>query len=176
MKRKFTAKPKFSAEYLRSLLRYEPETGKFFWLKVRAGIRPKPNLETGITRLGHYRQIAINGHTYRANRLAWLYMTGEWPEGLVDHIDGDRTNDKFANLRACDHSGNNSNVRMHDRNKVGKKGVIRCKDSYRARPYRAQIVHLGKQHTIGYFATAEEAHAAYAVKAQELKGEFARVE
>lgn len=102
-----------------------------------------------------------------AHRLAFLYMTRRWPKE-VDHRDLDRSNNQWSNLReAKSHSANLANQR-------GKgpypKGV--CKTP--AGRFAARLMNMGKNHYLGTFDNPEEAHAAYAAKAQELHGEFAR--
>lgn len=89
-----------------------------------------------------------------AHRLAWLYMTGEWPRQEIDHIDGDRANNKWLNLRDVDHATNMQNRRVAQSNNVGGfLGVSR----------RAESIHIAYVGTkyIGSFRTPEEAHAAY---------------
>lgn len=86
---------------------------------------------------------------------------------VVDHIDGDRLNNCRGNLRECTQSQNNANVRKY-KNKY--KGVCFNK---REQKFKAQIMHEGKYHWLGYFETEEAAARAYNEKAKELFGEFA---
>lgn len=157
-----------TAERLREILLYNPETGEWRWLvgckRVKAGDL------AGWTD-GGYTRIAIDGSTYRSSRLAWLYMTGEWPPVRVDHEDTDRANNRWLNLRLATPKQNAANRRCHSNNALGVKGV-----NYVARvgKFRAQIYVDKRQVHLGYFATVEAASAAYAKKAQEVFGEFAR--
>jgi hypothetical protein len=90
-------------------------------------------------------------------RLAWFYTTGAWPKDQIDHIDGNKSNNRFANLREATPSQNTQNQRRAMRtNKLGILGVILARGKF-----RAQIWFDGKNKFLGYFATAEAAHAAY---------------
>lgn len=154
-------------EHLKSLLRYDPESGVFTWIKsmrgpVRAGDvagRPKAN---------GYLSIKIQQVDYYAHRLAFLYMTGEWPAEQVDHIDRDRANNRWSNLRQASPSQNLGNsVGRPSRNQSGLKGVSLHK---KTGLYRARI----STKTLSYHKTKEEAHAAYAAAAVARFGEFAK--
>jgi hypothetical protein len=70
-----------------------------------------------------YRQIEIDYKLFKAARLAWLYMTGSWPENLVDHVNGNRSDDRWCNLRAATYQENARNRKPGKRNKSGKVGV-----------------------------------------------------
>ena len=102
-----------SAERLRELLHYDPETGIFRWRNWRTG----PAKETAGRPSQRYLQIQVDGRRYQAHRLAILYVTGVWPPDVVDHIDGDGFNNRIANLRSATKSQN-----LHNRRNPG--GVI----------------------------------------------------
>lgn len=158
-----------SAELLRKLLHYEPETGEFTWLvQPRRGVYPGARagkLHRGSGR----RQIKIGGVSYYAARLAWLYMTGEWPQAIVDHVDTDRLNDRWGNLRLASKSENNHNKLAQRNNTSGFKGVYRKRDRW-----TAIIRKDGVLHHLGVFDTREQAAAAYAAAAEIHFGTFAR--
>jgi hypothetical protein len=166
-----------SAERLRELLHYDYETGVFTWRRRTHTFRLSFN-----TRLaGHgagrwdkfgYGRIGIDYSEYLIHRLAWLYMTGEWPAACIDHIDCNPANNKWSNLRQATVSQNGWNQRLHSKNTSGFKGVSFHKSSGR---YRADIQLNGKQMSIGAFNTPEEAHKAYCEAALEHYGEYARV-
>lgn len=132
-------------ELLRSLLRYEPETGKFFWLKSGTGKR-RP--EAGNFSRGYVR-IGIHGKLYYAHRLAFLYMTGRMPD-LVDHKDGDESNCRWDNLRESTHADNGKNSSHRGFHKAS-----------RGNKFVAQMTTNYKTESLGTFDTPEEARAAY---------------
>ena len=115
-----------------------------------------------------YVRVRIMGKEYRAHRLIWEMFRGEIPtETLVDHIDGDRLNNRIENLRLATRQQNNAN--SIGRSKIGlPKGVTVSNSKYRAR-----LTYNGKTLCLGTYATIEEAKAAYDIKARELHGEFA---
>jgi hypothetical protein len=87
---------------LKELLHYDPETGLWTWIKRRSGVTQG---SAGTARFDDRRQIRVLGKFYLASRLAWLYMTGEWP-GEIDHINRDKGDDRWDNLREVNHSQN----------------------------------------------------------------------
>lgn len=87
-----------TAEFLRHILRYEPETGNFFWENPPSR-QTKSGSLAGTRSTEGYWQISIYDRLYRAHRLAWFYTHGDWPANVIDHINGDRTNNSLSNLR-----------------------------------------------------------------------------
>jgi hypothetical protein len=106
---------------------------------------------------------------YRAHRLAWLYVHGEWPRKLIDHIDGDGLNNRIANLRLASAAENIINRVAQSNNASGIKGVSWHKASQK---YQAVIHKDRRQIYLGLFATAEEASAAYTRASFEQHGAF----
>jgi hypothetical protein len=145
-----------TAERLRELLHYDPETGVFTRIARVRGTRPGA-VAGSMTSKG-YRQVRIDGRQYQAHRLAWLYMTGEWPADQIDHRDGDPANNRFDNLRAATHAENQQN-RAPPKNSTS--GLIGASWQQRSRRWVAQIDAGGRQVYLGLFDTPEEAHAAY---------------
>lgn len=141
-----------NADAVYELLSYNPETGFFCWHKT--GCR------AGHTRKDGYVGIGIGGRIYRAHRLAWLLVYDRMPT-LIDHINGDRSDNRIANLRECTSSENRQNSR-HVRSASGYRGVSR-----NGRRWRAAIALQGVDYYLGTFATPEEAHAAYCDAAAE---------
>jgi hypothetical protein len=107
-----------------------------------------------------------------AHRLAFIYMSGTAPD-LIDHIDGNGMNNSWTNLRAASRIQNGANAARSKSNASGHKGV--CFDKKRGK-WRASISYARKHIALGLYETPEDAHAAYAKKAMELFGQFARTE
>jgi hypothetical protein len=168
-------KSDLTAERLRALLSYDPETGVFTRRVGRSGGRgrAKAGQVAGFVRdrSKGYICICLDCRPYRAHRLAWLYMTGAWPTAQIDHIDGVRDNNRFANLREASNAENGWNGRRHKDSTSGFKGVTRAGTAW-----KAQIKVSGLFIYLGRFKTPEAAHAAYVAAAQEHFGEFARSE
>ena len=155
-------------ERLKKLLHYDPETGVFTWKVKRPG-RSVGDVAGSVGTKGH-RRIYLDNVQYKAHHLAWLYMTGEWPEDQVDHKDVDPDNNRWENLRAATNQQNCCN-RVHP-NPSGLKGVSWKR---RNRKWVAQIGVDGKRIHLGLFDSAEAAHAAYCAAAERLHGEFANL-
>ena len=159
-----------TAEQVRAALHYDPETGVFIWLATRSN-RAIIGTEAGNTHILKngmvYRRIGFNGKNYVAHRLAWLWMTGEWPPFQIDHEDGDGLNNRITNLRPATNAQNSHNKRKYSNNTSGFKGVSWHKQVGR---WQAKILNT----YIGMYDTPEEAHAAYCLAAQERFGQYAR--
>lgn len=154
------------------ILAYDPCTGVFVW-KIHAGRSAKPGCLAGSPNDCGYLFITYKRIKYRAHRLAWFYMTGDWPSQIIDHRDLNRGNNSFLNLRIANIVQNNCNRLALASNKLGVKGV--SVDPRRgAKPFRACISIADKTKHLGYFATVEHAADAYAKAAYDLHGEFAR--
>lgn len=158
-------------EYLKSILNYCPETGIFTRL-VSTAQRVKVGDIAGSINGDGYLLIMVAGKRYKAHRLAWLYMTGNWPKDQIDHIDGGKANNRFPNLREATHGQNQSNTPVPRNNKSGLKGVSHTKGS-KVRPWMARIMVAEKTIYLGMFETKELAHAAYCEAADKYHREFA---
>lgn len=160
---------KLTQEWLKSLLRYDCETGVFTWL-VSMGTRAA-GATAGSPNSQNQPLIKINGKKYVAARLAWLYVYGEWPKEMIDHIDGNCGNNAFRNLRDVSNQFNQYNQQGTRANtKTGLMGVTRCAH-YKKEKYSACIGVNGKKKHIGVFDTKEEAHAAYVAEKKRIVGE-----
>ena len=156
-------------ERLRELVSYDPEMGNLIW-KIDIG-KARVGAHVGCKRPDGYMATHYGGKNYRVHRLVWLYHYGELPTLHIDHIDGDRSNNRLANLRLATRSQNMFNRGATRRNKTGLKGVT----VHMQRPgYFARIQRDGKVKHLGYFLTAEEAHEAYCKAAREIHGDFAK--
>lgn len=109
-------------DYLNEWIRYQPDTGRFFWKKSSTKGTRQSGRETATTKQKGYYLLKINGKVFRAHRLAFLIMTGKLPT-IVDHIDRDRSNNKWSNLREVSSSGNSLNRNIDKRNKSNVTGV-----------------------------------------------------
>lgn len=156
-----------SAERLRELLIYSPDSGEFRWKVDRGGTAVAGSLAGRINSKG-YRMISLSGRKYKASRLAWLYMRGEWPSTNVDHRNRIRHDDRWANLREGTPSQHAVNKGAN--NASGVRGVSWHK---RERKWRAQIMVAGKRRRLGYFTDKNEAAAAYNKAALAAFGEWA---
>ncbi len=159
---------KITQERLKEILTYDPESGSFVWKIKRRGMRARVGDLAGSVDKDGYWQISVDGHLYRAHRLAWLYMTGQWPELGIDHRDCDRTNNRWLNLREADHFQNVFNRRGYSSS--GFKGV--SWDKVRQR-WKSRITAHGRTYFLGYFDSAELAHLAFKSAVKSLHGEFA---
>lgn len=108
---------------LKELLHYDPDTGDFTWM-VKPCSRILVGYIAGTTNKYGYVRIGINKKIYPAHWLAWLYMTGEWPEYQIDHEDHVRDNNRWLNLRKATHIENCKNRSLDKRNISGVAGVI----------------------------------------------------
>jgi hypothetical protein len=153
------ARNDLTAEQLRELLCYDTETG-VFTRRVASGYRGchRAGMVLGTPSHG-YLQVSVSGRRYQAHRLAWLYVHGTWPANEIDHINGVRSDNRIANLRALTHAENGQNLRRaKSHNKSGMLG-IRWRDE--SRQWQARICVGGKTTYLGKFSTPEEAYAAY---------------
>lgn len=149
-----------TADRARELVSFDPETGVFV-NRINRGNQIKVGSVLGSVSGNGYRLIALDGRRYNAHRVAWLYVYGQWPAGQIDHINGDKLDNRIANLRDVTPSVNRENMRASPKSaSLGILGVHKTRDSLR-NPYQARIKVKGKQRSIGYFTTPEAAHAAY---------------
>lgn len=147
-----------SQSELKRLLSYDTETGVFTWKVARAG-RAKAGSIAGKTDTHGHRQIMVKSKFYAAHRLAFLYVNGCFPPGglVVDHINGNPADNRWANLRAVSIQQNCENSSLSARkSKSGLIGAHAVGDKW-----QSIIMAGGKRCYLGRFETAEQAHAAY---------------
>ena len=149
-------------ERLKELFHYNPETGEFTRLQKSCGVLP--GTIAGWTENTGYVRIKIQGKSYVAHRLAWLYMTGELPAKQIDHINLIRSDNRWVNLRSASASENKCNSKPNA-------GVYKTPSNR----YQSEIKKEGKRFYLGTFDTREEAKAAYNAAALRLHGEFSCV-
>ncbi|MCV8287799.1 HNH endonuclease [Escherichia coli] len=167
-----------SIEYLKEALEYAPDTGVIRWKQ-----RPKIHFKTenswratnanfagkvaGARDSDGYLRIGICGRLYRSHRVAWALHYGYWPDNEIDHISGDRSDNRIDNLRSVTSAANSKNLRLYSTNKTGIPGV----GWYKARgKWRAKINVSGKVKHIGYFDDFREAMKAR--KAAEMQLQY----
>jgi len=152
------------------VLRYEPDTGNFFWLVDRPR-RTKAGDQAGYLNNKGYVEIRFNYKTYQAHRIAWYLHTGQDPKGFhIDHINNDGADNRFCNLRLATPQQNACNTRK----RVGTVSAYKGVSWYRAKQkWIAQIRVNNKATHLGYYADEYEAHVAYCRAARKYHGEFA---
>ncbi len=168
---KTTARILPTTEEIKENIHYDPDTGEFTWA-VSKGKMFK-GVPAGTSRADGYRSITINRSRHLAHRMAWVITHGEWPVGVIDHINGDPSDNRIANLRAATHSENMRNARKSCRNTSGHKGVAWDR---RSRRWRVKLNSEGKDKHIGVYRNIADAVAAYAVASRRYHGEFSRLE
>lgn len=153
------SKTDLTAERLKELLNYDKDTGVFTRIVQRGRQRRlAPGTKAGYQH-GVYWRINVYGEIYSAHRLAWFYAHGEWPKQEIDHINGDKSDNRLCNLRDVPKSINMQNKQAaHVGSVSGFLGVSFKKDRSK---WLAHIGRDGKRLHIGYFSTPEAAHAAY---------------
>lgn len=167
-------KPLPHRDILRAILDYDPNTGKFTWKRRgvdffkdgkqtaqhncniwNAKFAGKEALSTVDTK--GYLFGPVLGVAYRAHRIAYAWMTGGDVDGEIDHINGNRKDNRFVNLRIVDSAQNGQNKRMLSANTSGTTGVFWLK---RERKWMARITHRKNIHCLGYFINKDDAIAA----------------
>tara|TARA_R100001244_G_scaffold123667_1_gene93353 strand:+ start:652 stop:1152 length:501 start_codon:yes stop_codon:yes gene_type:complete len=158
-----------SQEYIKSKLEYNPEEGTFIWL-ASSGRAKKGYFAGGETGNG-YKRILINKKSYLYHRLAWVYMTGDWPVEQIDHINGDGLDNRWINIREATAQQNMFNRPKNKENKSGHKGVCWNKE---VKKWHASININRKLVHLGDFLDIEDAAIAYRLAADTHHKEFAR--
>jgi hypothetical protein len=153
---------------LRELFEYDPAVGELVWrerpVSDFAGPKHHKRWNTcfagkvaGCLKFTGYRHISLGGKFYQAHRLIWLLVHGEWPEDHVDHIDGDKPNNRIGNLRAVPESVNSKNLPRQRNNTSGQCGVSFNKATGK---WYAYIRAGGKMRSLGFFVEKDGAIAA----------------
>ena len=155
--------------YVQDCLCYAPDTGVFTWRITTT--RTKAGAVAGsFSGANGYTRITLAKVTYKAHRLAWFYVHGQWPNKHVDHINHNRADNRIENLRLVEPQQNARNASKRKNSVCDFKGVTPfSRDKSR---FVAQIRYDGKQRKLGIFSTQEEAHNAYCAAAQQHFGEY----
>lgn len=169
--RKVSRLSDLTAERAKELLDYDPETGVFRW-KVSKG-RVKAGDVAGRVNNTGYIQIRVDRNLYQAHRIAWLLTRDEWPNLQIDHINGDRADNRICNLRQATKAQNAQNTSKRAHNTSGFKGVSWCR---RHAKWHAQLQKNKRRVYLGRFRCPTAAHIAYCKAAKEHFGEYARTD
>jgi hypothetical protein len=162
-------KVQLTLDRARELFDYDPDTGLLTY-RIKNGKKTAGSV-AGTLRPDGYIQIGVDYGLYMAHRIAWLLMTGEWPEPECDHEDTDRSNNRWDNLRQATSSQNKCNKSPRSNNKSGYRGVSWNKKNKR---WCAFIQIRRKTKYLGSFTDKEKAFQVYCAAAAEHHGEFAR--
>ena len=150
---------------LRDALNYSPETGEFTWKISKSGNRGVGSSIRTVDFKGYLR-VKFDNNSYYGHRLAWLLTYNKWPDGVIDHIDGNPLNNQISNLRDVSHSVNSQNqIERRSDNKSGFLGVSFDKN---AGKFRAAIEVGGRSKHLGLFLKPEDAHVAYLAAKREF--------
>ena len=153
---------------LKELLTYDLETGDFFWIKNRGPV--KIGDKAGSKHKDGYLHIFIEGKHYLCHRLAWMYVHGEWPKKCIDHINGNKKDNRIKNLRDVEVSQNMHNqVNPQKHNHSGMLGVSWKKSNNK---WVAQISVNKKKKHIGYFDERHDAQQAYLKAKKQLQSGY----
>lgn len=150
---------------IRRLLSYDPLSGVVSWLVNRGS--GKAGCEAGYVNETGYRRVSVLGREHPSHRIAWLLHYGSWPSGEVDHINGDKLDNRIENLRDISVQENRQNLRVAKvtNKSSGLLGVYRTRCG---KGWKSQIRHDGKIVYLGRFDTPELAHKAYIKAKREL--------
>lgn len=150
---------------------YSPKVGLLSWRKTRDANNRAGRKAGNPVGFG-YQAVRMDGEMYLVHRIAWLYMTGEWPpeDKMIDHIDGKPANNAWHNLRLATPAQNGQNRGRPENNTSGFKGVHRNQSNGK---WCAQITANGVRHWLGEYRFPELAWAAYCEAAEKYHGEFA---
>lgn len=152
-------------EQVRRFLEYDPLTGLFTWKEPPPKSRAKEGEVAGKKKTTGYVWIYLCGQEVYAHKAAWIHFYGEIPSKMVDHINGDRADNRICNLRLADLSENNWNWRGKDR-------AAGTSQHKKTKLWTSKIRHRGRTIYLGCFKTKEDAHKAYQSAAKTLRGEF----
>lgn len=152
-----------TGDVLRTIASYDPVTGLFVRNLSVSNI--KKGSVIGCASKNGYLRGRINGTLYYIHRLAWLYVTGKWPDFDIDHKDGNVKNNAWENLREATRSENKENITKHSNSNSGIRNVYFDKNSCK---WQVKIMKGYKSKSFGYFSTIEDASEAAIVAKRDL--------
>lgn len=156
---------------LKKYLIYDQESGDLFW-KVSPAKSVKEGSLAGTLNKKGYKVVRFNYKYYKAHRIAWLLFYGGWPKFEIDHINGDRSDNRIANLRLASRVQNLANRQKQKDTSSKYKGVYWNK---KEKKWKASIRTEGKKIHLGYFVSEELAAKAYDEAAKKLHGDYAKL-
>jgi hypothetical protein len=156
-------------EYIKNILNYDELTGEFTARLKRKNLNIGDKAGT-IMQTG-YVCLSIDDKKYTGHEIAWLYVTGKFPKETIDHIDGNRANNVFSNLREATYSQNSSNRGLQSNNTSGVKGV--CWDKA-TNKWRARVKLNNKYINLGRFSDISKAEEVVRQAREKYHGAFAR--
>ncbi len=162
-----------TVEKAKSLFRYDESTGLLSW-RYRKGKKVPRNLAAGYIDSEGYRVVRADGVNYRAHRIVWLMSFGRWPTHMLDHVNGDRADNRLSNLREATNSQNQMNKKRQARGASGYKGVAIIRRRGRIQ-YRPGVTLNGKHRVFGYYDDPREAYEVYCREAVRAFGPFAKL-
>lgn len=158
-----------TAEIL-SYFHYDPVTGHLRWAKPK----PKSKVRAGhvVSYIGAdgYLTVTFHKKRYKAHRICWLLASGDWPDGDIDHINGDRTDNRLDNLRVCSRQNNLRNMKKQPNKSSVYKGVSKRKDNQ----YEAYYSLNNKKVSLGLFTQEREAALVYNINVAPIFKDYAR--
>lgn len=155
-----------TAEVVRAMFKYNPDNGE-----LRRKIGPRKDCVVGWIEPHGYLRVKIGGKKVYCHRIAFLHYHGRIHDGRIDHVNGDRSDNRIANLREVDDFQNAANCGLKRNNTSGASGVAWSK---RENKWKASIRSGGKMFNLGTFSDFDAACAARAHAERRLNGEFAR--
>lgn len=163
------ARAALTQDRVKELFHYNPRTGDLLW---RVSV-PSRLFGTAVGRIekSGYRVFMYDGVKYLAHRVAWLWMTGSWPAVYIDHVNGEKADNRWPNLREADAAQNIANSKKWARKGLPKGVYLNKYGTYCAQVKKDRVVHY-----LGTFKTASEGHQAYCAAAKKLFGKFWRPE
>ena len=157
-----------TAERLREVLGYDPETGAFTWRVTRG--KARRGRDAGYRDARGYIHIRIYGALYKAHRLAWFFVCESWPESQMDHVNRDKGDNRIHNLRQATNFENQRNGDVQSNNTSGFTGVRWDKKTSKWHSY---ITVFGRQKNLGFYASRADAIAARKAGETQHHGDFA---
>lgn len=155
---------------LKEVLYYDKVGGNFYWRHATKRNAIKPWSKAGTPHNKGYISIQLEGKRHQAHRLAWLYVNGAMPTQHIDHINGEKADNRFENLRHANNTTNHWNESTRSTNKSGHKGVWWHKQS---RKWEAACRFNGKQIIVGRFERIQDAVEAVRKFREQHHGEYA---